>query len=140
MRTVFKKILLTVGLILVAMPLIAYGGGGPWTTVGIGFLLVAAILTLLNVRDAICLGLRRFGLAGERNKVLVHLCAALMALFALTVAFGEVEARLHAIRWYLLLGLPMEVYLFSFLYDKLMSFNFGNPGRKASAHEQARRE
>lgn len=121
MRSPLKQILLAalaglIGLLLFG----ASGAESAWQTVGMVVLLPAAIVVLFASRDLIHLGLQRGGMSTTKDTIFTHLCAGLMLLLALA-AGSDNDPRLQGVAWWaLVIGLPLSVYVFRFLYRAIM--------------------
>lgn len=121
MRSPLKQILLAalaglIGLLLFG----ASGAESAWQTVGMVVLLSAAIVVLFASRDLIHLGLQRWGMSTTKDTIFTHLCAGLMLLLALA-AGSDNDPRLQGVAWWaLVIGLPLSVYVFRFLYRAIM--------------------
>lgn len=92
--------------------------GSAWQTVGMAFLVPAAVSFLFSARDLIYLALQRWASATSKATVFTHLCAGLMLLLALATG-GDPRLQGSA-RWVLLAGLPLSVYVFRWLYRAIL--------------------
>jgi hypothetical protein len=89
----------------------------------VAVLLSAAIVVLFATRDLIHLGLQRMSVSTTKYTIFTHLCAGLMLLLALT-AGSDNDTRLQgAAGWALVIGLPLSVYVFRFLYREILRCN-----------------
>jgi hypothetical protein len=118
-----ERVLWNIGLITLAVMLLAVKTS-PWLDIGIGLLILGSVLTLFTIRDAIVLALQRSGRSADRDRVLVHLGAVIMAMIAAPAFFSDAP-RVHSVRWYLMVGLPLSLYLFSFLWGVMTRCLFG---------------
>jgi hypothetical protein len=118
-----KQLLCSIGLIGLALILLATRSS-PWFDLGIGLLLLGGLLALFTVQDAIVLALQRSGRPADSYRVLVHLGSAIMAMIAAT-AFADDDPRVHDIRWFLLIGLPLLPYLHALLWKAITRYLFG---------------
>lgn len=83
-------------------------------------LLSAAITVLFATCDLIRLGLQRWGMSTAKDTIFTHLCAGLMLLLALAAGSGN-DPRLQGAAWWaLVIGLPLSVYVFRFLYRAIL--------------------
>jgi hypothetical protein len=92
--------------------------GSAWQTVGMGFLIPAAVSFLFSVHDLIYLALPAEASATLKATIFTHLCAGLMLLLAL--ATGGDPRLQNGARWVLLAGLPLSVYVFRWLYRAIL--------------------
>jgi hypothetical protein len=79
-----------------------------------------AVLALSRLRVVVQALLRRSGrridIVSDGDRIRIHLCALLMAVFAATQTFGFDVPREYGIRWQLTIGLPLGVYAFDGLW------------------------
>jgi hypothetical protein len=92
----------------------------PWIDIGVGMLLLGGISSFFTMRDMIVQGLQRVGRQADRDRVFFHMCAAIMAAIGASTFASNDPRLVGGFRWFLLIGLPLSVYLFLFLYDKAM--------------------
>lgn len=93
--------------------------GGYWLDIGIGLLLLGSIMALFCVRELIYRALQRRGRESSRDRVLVHLCAVVIASIAAAMTFDDSDPRMAGIRWPLIIGLALGVYAFGALWRLL---------------------
>jgi hypothetical protein len=110
-----KKILIDLALMLLGCFVVRLGDY--WLNIGIGLFLLGCVMALFRVRDIIHRALQRRGLDISRDRVLVHLCAVVMA--ALGAALTLDDPRMAGIRWPLIIGLALCVYAFDALWRRL---------------------
>lgn len=112
-----KKIVIDLALILVGWFVMHLGGH--WLDIGIGLFLLGSVMSLLDLRDIIYRALQRRGWDVSRGRVLVHLCAAMMAALGMSMTLDDSDPRLTGIRWPLIIGLALAVYAFDALWRLL---------------------
>lgn len=112
-----KKILIDLALMLVGCFVVRLGGY--WLDIGIGLFLLGCVMALFRVRDIIHRTLQRRGLDVSRDRVLVHLCAVVMAAFGAAMTLDDTDPRMAGIRWPLIIGLALSVYAFDALWRLL---------------------
>lgn len=118
-----KRVLYDIGLVVIALILLATRTS-PWFDVGVGLLILGCVLTLFTIRDAIVSVLQRLGMPPDRDRALVHLAAAIMAMCAATTFFDN-NQRIHGIRWFLMVALPLAPYLLASLWGAVTRCLFG---------------
>jgi hypothetical protein len=121
MRSLLKQILLAaLGGLTGRLLFCASAAESAWRTLGMAVLLSAALVVLFATRDLIHLGLQRRGVSTTKDTIFTHLCAGLMLLLALT-AGSDNDTRLQGAAWWaLVIGLPLSVYVFRFLYRAIL--------------------
>jgi uncharacterized membrane protein YdcZ (DUF606 family) len=121
MRALLKQILLAALAGLIGLLLFGVSSAeSAWRNLGMAVLILAAIVILFSTRDLIHLGLQRWGISTPKDTIFTHLCAGLMLLLALA-AGSENDQRLQGAAWWaLVVGLPLSVYVFSFLHRAML--------------------
>ncbi|MDB5755961.1 MAG: hypothetical protein JWR56_2389 [Massilia sp.] len=102
----------------------------PWSTIGMGICVIATVLLIFAMRDLIHLICLRFGLQASKGTVFTHLCAALMAAVVYLLTFGSSDPRVDSVKWTLLICLPLGMYAFSWIYDRLRLIGNAPKSRK----------
>lgn len=102
------KIVIDVALMLIGCLVVRLNNH--WVEIGIGLFLVGSIMALFSVRDIIHGTLQRRGFGVSRDRVLVHLCAIVMAAIGAAMTFDDTDPRMAGIRWPLIIGLPLCIY------------------------------
>jgi hypothetical protein len=108
-------------ILCIHVPLMVFGGllstcAGAWRQVGYGMMLTGAVLALSRLRIVVQAMLQKSGREIDGDRVRIHLCALLMAVFAVSQTFGSDVPREYGIRWQLTIGLPLGVYAFDGLW------------------------
>ena len=109
-----KKIVINLALMLVGCFVVRLGGH--WLDIGIGLFLLGSVMALFCVRDITHRALQRRGLDVSRDRVLVHLCAVVMAALGAAMTLDDTDPRMAGIRWPLIIGLALSVYAFDALW------------------------
>jgi hypothetical protein len=112
-----KKILINLALMLVGCFVMRLGGY--WLDIGTGLFLLGSVMAFFCVRDIIHRALQRRGLDVSRDRVLVHLCAVVIAALAAVMTLDDTDPRMAGIRWPLIIGLVLGVYAFDALWRLL---------------------
>jgi hypothetical protein len=112
-----KKILINLALMLVGCLVVRLGGH--WLDIGTGLFLLGSVMAFFCVRDIIHRALQGRGLDVSRDRVLVHLCAVVMAALAAVMTLDDTDPRMAGIRWPLIIGLVLGVYAFDALWRLL---------------------
>lgn len=112
-----KKIVIDLALMLVSCFVVRLGGR--WLDIGIGLFLLGSVMALFCVRDIIHLALQRRSLDVSRDRVLVHVCAVVMAALGAVMTLDDTDPRMGGIRWPLIIGLALGVYALDALWRLL---------------------